>query len=463
MLKPVPLFGLGVAGKSVNVNAQERLNLYVQIEKDPEKNVTSIYNTPGLSYFQSLGSGPNRGIWQNGDYMYVVNSNTFYRVANDGTYVDKGTLLTSSGRVDITDNGLEIIVVDGQYGYIYNILADTFTQISDPDFPVCNTVTYLNGYFVVTKVDSGEFYISGLYDGTSWDALDFATAESDPDNLVRVMAENGQLILFGKKTTEFWGDSGAQDFPFSRVGASAIEWGLAARWSACKFMDSLMFLRKNRLGQVQICRMQGYVANPVSTPELEYVISQYSNLSNATAFTYMISGNPFYQINFDDVSWLYNGQSDSWSKLESGGSRHRAEMQINYLDTSYVTDYEDGRIYTFSQDVYTDDGEPIVREMICRHQSAGESVKFGQLWIEMETGVGLQSGQGSDPQIMMSVSRDGGHTWGPEVWRSMGAVGKYRTRCIWNRCGISRDWLYKFRISDPVKTVFVAAWAKYGG
>ena len=78
----------------------------------------------------------------------------------------------------------------------------------------------------------------------------------------------------------------------------------------------------------------------------------------------------------------------------------------------------------------------------------------------MEAGVGLQMGQGRDPQIMLQVSKDGGHEWGNEQWRGFGAVGKYIARAKWNRLGRARDWLCRFRITDPVKTVFIAAWGR---
>lgn len=463
-MKPVPLFGLGVSGKSVNVSAQRRLNLYCQIEKDPEKNVVTMYPTPGLVSSTNFGSSPVRGMWTKGDYIYAVHGDKLYSVDNAGAYVHLGTLNSNSGRVDMCDNGTQIIMVDGADGYIWDTSSDTFDQIVDADWPGADTVTFINGYFVVSQPDTAKFYISALYDGLSWDALEFSSAESDPDNLVRVFSDNGQLILFGSKTTEFWGDSSAVDFPFTRVGSSAIEWGLAARWSLTKFDNSLMFLRKNRLGQTQVCKMQGYTAVPVSDVELDYEISQYGQVGNATAFSYMNSGHPFYQITFPSVgkTWLYDGQSDSWSELQSSDGRHRAELQTQYLDQSYVSDYENGKIYTFDQNAYTDDGAPIVREFISRHQNPGVLMRVGQIWLEMEGGVGLVSGQGDDPMVMMQISRDGGHTWGAEVWRSIGAIGNYGTRAVFNRVGLARDWLYKFRVSDPVKTVFVGAWGRYG-
>jgi len=463
MLKNVPVFGIGNVGKSVNVCAQKRLNLFVEIQKDPEANGLSLFPTPGLLAFVSLGANPARGYYQKGDFQYVVNGGALYRVSNDGTTSNLGALLTTGGRVDITDNGTQMLIVDGAYGYIYNFNTLAFVQITDPDFPGATTCTFLNGYFVVTKPDSGQFNISALYDGLSWDALDFATAESSPDNLVRVIADNGQLVLFGESTTEFWGDSGAADFPFARIGASAIEWGLAARWSLAKFDNSLIFLRKNRLGQVQVAVLNGYQADAASNPEMDYVFSQYAAVSNASGYSYMKSGHAFYQINFPTPgeSWLYDGLSNAWSELQSDGGRHFGEIQINYLNGSYVSDYRNGNLYKLDENTYTDNGLPIAREIISRHQKTGQPSTISQLWLEMEAGVGLQTGQGEDPQIMMSISRDGGHTYGSENWTSFGRIGKYRHRAVWNRLGQARDFLVKFRITDPVKTVFVAAWARY--
>jgi hypothetical protein len=464
VLKPIPLFGLGVSGKSVDVSAQERLNLYCELQTDPETNTLAIYGTPGLVSVANYGSYPARGAYAMGDFRYFVFGNALWKEANDGTKTNLGALVTSTGFVSMVDNGTQIMIVDGTSGYIYNTVTLAFVEITDPNFLGGNTVTFMNGYFIVSVPNSGKFQISALYDGLAWDALDFATAESNPDDLVRVIANNGQLLLLGDLVTEFWGDSGAADFPFARVGGSAIEWGLAARWSLAKFDNSLIFLRKNRMGAVQVCTLNGYNATPVSTPELDYILGNYAAVSDATAFSYMISGHPFYQINFPtaNASWLYDGQSNSWSKLQSGTGRHRADIQIQYLTGFYVTDYENGFVYRLDQSVYTDNGTPIIRELICRHQPTGDYSKFGQLWLEFESGVGLVSGQGTAPQVMMQISRDGGHTWGAELWRTMGRMGMYRARAIWNGLGRARTWTFKFRISDPVRVALVSAWGKYG-
>jgi len=465
VIRNIPLFGMGLGGKSPNVNDQLLTNLYREIQPEGDKYRMAIYPTPGLSLFANMGADPIRGWWQVGDLIYAVNRNQLYSINNAGVITALGTLLTSTGRVDMSDNGTQVIVVDGTYGYTYNTSTLTFAQITDVDFPGADTVTFLGGYFIVSKPNSGQFYLSGLYDGTTWDALDFATAESNPDNLIRVFADGGQLMLLGDKTTESWGNNGATDFPFAIIGGASSEWGLAARWSLTKFDNSVMFLRKNRLGQVQIARQAGYSSIAVSTPELDSRINAYSSVSDATAFAYMLDGHSFYQINFPTAgeSWLYDGLSNAWQKVQSDTGRHRANLQINFIDQPYVADYENGNIYRFSKDEYSDNGAPIVREMTCRHVMTGDWSIFEELWVEMEAGVGLSTGQGEDPKVMLQVSKDGGHTWGNELWAPIGRIGEYRTRSAWRRLGRARDWLFRLRVTDPVKTVFVNAWGRISG
>lgn len=157
---------------------------------------------------------------------------------------------------------------------------------------------------------------------------------------------------------------------------------------------------------------------------------------------------------------MYDGQSKAWSKLTSSAGRDKAEIAVQLLGNIYATASDSGKLYRLDPDVYTSDGETIEREFITRHQSGGDYLHIPEMWLEMEPGVGLQTGQGSDPQIMLQISKDGGKTYGNELWRSFGAVGKYLTRARWTNLGRARDWIFKFRVTDPVKTVFIAAWGR---
>lgn len=82
-----------------------------------------------------------------------------------------------------------------------------------------------------------------------------------------------------------------------------------------------------------------------------------------------------------------------------------------------------------------------------------------RLELIMQTGVGLTTGQGSDPQVMLQLSTDWGHTWGPERWMSAGPMGQYARRVFWQQCGQVRAGGYvRIVVSDPVRWALLDCW-----
>lgn len=455
------LFGISQFGKSLNVTAQDRLNCYLEVQPGDDRARVAIYGTPGLDLFTSFGDTPIRGIYQRTDFLYVVHRGTFYQVNNAGVKTAKGTIGTTSGKVYMSDNGIQLMLTDGSAGYIYDFVLDTLVQITDLDYPGAQTIAWQDGYFIVNPPNTNQFYVSDLYDGLVWNALDFASAESNPDNIIAIWADNSSIYLFGANTTEFWTNSGAVDFPYTKISGGATEWGCAAVNSICKYDNTLAFLAKNRMGEVIIARMSGNLPQRISNPELEYIINNYSSVADCSTFAYMLGGHPMLQVNFPTAmaSWLYDGLTNCWSRLQSKDiGRHRAEMGINYLDKIMVTDFENGNLYRLNPNSYTDNGEEIAFEITTKHTESDDlRIIVDKLQLDMETGVGLVTGQGDNPQVMMSISKDNGHTYGTEQWCTMGAIGTFKTRAIWRRLGQARDWVFKFRITDPVKRVILGA------
>jgi hypothetical protein len=265
------------------------------------------------------------------------------------------------------------------------------------------------------------------------------------------------LYLFGEVSTEFWTNTGDIDFPFSRISGGATEWGCAAVDSIVKYDNSLAFLARNKMGEVFVARMAGYQPNRISTPELEYIINNYSAVEDCVSYSYMLGGHPMLVMNFPtgNQTWLYDGLSNAWSELQDfEGNRHIAELGTNFINKIIVTDYENGNLYRLSPEAYTDNGDPIYFELISRHVSNDDTrITIDKMQLDMETGVGTATGQGSNPQIMLAISKDGGHEYGTEQWVPFGAIGNYKARAIWRRLGQARDFTFKFRISDPVKRV----------
>jgi hypothetical protein len=173
-----------------------------------------------------------------------------------------------------------------------------------------------------------------------------------------------------------------------------------------------------------------------------------------------MDGHSFYQLNFSDASYLYDDMTKSWSRVTSGtfGSRHYANLRLAFAQQPYVVDYRNGNIYLLDKTNYTDNGDVQQFEITSKHIfNAGNEISVNELSVEIEAGDGLATGQGSDPQIMASWSKDGGRTWGNEIWCTLGKIGEYRKRATWRNLGRARDWAFKFRISDPIPRKLVSA------
>ena len=450
-----PLFSTGQKGRSVHYSAQRRLNLYCEIKREGDRSQLSYHSTPGLTLFGSFGDEPVRGADTMGNLIYAVHRGTLYSVNNAAVKTALGTLTTTTGRVDVTNNGTDIMVVDGTNGYIWD--GATFTTITAGSFPdTVNTCDFLGGRFLYDSNGTGLFGVSASYDGLTYDGTEVATAESFPDDLVRVFVDHGEAILFGQSSTEFWGLSASVDFPLQAISGAVVEVGLAARWSVARLSNSVAFLGKNREGEVSVLQMAGYAPQRISNDEMEYIINKYTTVTDAQAFSYKSSGHSFYQLNFPAAakSWLFDLSTGIWSELEydSKGMRHRANFGVDFLQKTIVFDYENGNMYKLDPDVFTDNGVDIVRELIGRHIFDENEISISRLWLDIETGLG------ADPQAMLAVSKDGGHKYSAERWTSLGAVGEYTKRAIWRVLGQAYDWVIKIRISGATRCTISGAW-----
>jgi hypothetical protein len=466
----IPVFGLGMAAKSPFVTAKLMQNMYAEQRTSntagqSEKSVLVGFQTPGLNLFADFGAPIPRGgqELESTNLAYVVVGGTFYEVNNAGTYTSRGTLLTTSGRVSMADNGTQILIVDGTYGYLFVPATLAFTQITDPGFPTSPvTATFLSGRFSVNSLGSGRFYYSAMYDGLTWPALNFQNAETNPDPVAAMWASNGQLIPLGTRSMEFWGNSGALDTPFTQIVGTATEWGIAAVWSAAKFDNSFACLVRNRTGQAMVAKIAGYLPQKISNPDLDSIINGYANIADATALSFMLGGHPMYVISFPSAgaSWMYDGSTGAWTQLKSFGmSLYRGAFAFSFLGNIIVADNSVGRLYKLTASALTENGASIERMLISETIADPDldRLEVNKFRVDIQVGSGTTSGQGVNPQIGLSVSRDNGKTYGSEMWRSMGALGDYGLTIDWENLGTARNFVFKLRVTDPIPFVLASA------
>lgn len=445
--------------RSPTVSAERLVNLYAEVSPQNARTIQALYGTPGLVTFGTYGSGPLRAAILMGDYLYVASGNTVYRVASDGTSTACTGAIFPAGLVTMATNGTQIaLVVSPSYGYV--ITGTSCSPITDPDFPGATSVTYIDGYFVFTgPTGTGRFFISSLGDGNNYDALEFATAEGDPDPAIRAFADHRELLIFGTKTIEVWQDTGGADFPFSRVDGAFIERGCAATGSPAKADNTTYWLGDDRI----IYKMNGYVPARISTYAVEEIIRKMTTVSDAIGWTYAQDGHTFYVLKFPTAgrTFAFDASNGLWHERQSGTGL-LGDWRINFgvaaFDRILVGDQWSGALFSLDLDTYTEAGN-VIRSVVetppAASADSNNRVSIAGYEIVFEMGVGLLSGQGVDPQVALSWSDDDGATWSAERWRSLGARGKHQRRARWLRLGAFRSRIFRAVITDPVKRVVV--------
>ena len=476
-MRTIPLFGTGIRAISDIVTRQRRLNCLYDIRKDQDRSAVVLLGTPGSTLWATLPKSPIRGWHVIGTTMYVVAGDTLYSVNTAGSYTALATGVSGSGRVEFADNSIQLIIVTGGPGYVYTVATGVLTAITATFFPTGTTsVIFLNGRFVVNKPNTREFYVSALLDGLVWTYLGslpiLGTKENSSDLLVRVGNLNGALVLWGQQSTEFWQDVGTLPLPYQRINGATQSWGLAADLSSVEVSNTYIFLGYAPDGGISVIRLNGFLPEEISDSDLNTLFSSFSRVDDAVAFTYSAYGHPIYQITFptENRSFAYDTKTSIWHEAQTGvaeQARHFAQYGITFNGRNYTTDVSTGNIYELNVDVYTDAGAAIKRQVVTRHvRNQGNQFNISELFLDFETGVGLSGtvpAAGVNPQAMLRISRDGGHTFGNERWVPIGKLGEFYTRVVLRRLGSARDFVVQITVVDIVKFVLASGSAEIEG
>ena len=334
---------------------------------------------------------------------------------------------------------------------------------TDGAFQGANVVDIVDNYFVYNNPNTQQWAASNILSPVTY-GLSYASKFTGPDNLVSVIVDHGQVYLLGETTSEVWSDVGTFPFAFQRIPGSSTQHGIAAQFSVARLGNSFAYLSKNNRGQAEIVQMNGYFPQRISTHAVENsLVNQY--IEDAIAYTYQQEGHEVYVISFPtiDLTWCYDVATQMWHKwlwVDSNNTyhRHRSNCAANFQNMVLVGDWQNGNIYEVDPNNYTDNGGEIRRLRRCPHLVTDlQRQYFEEMQIQFQPGVGLSTGQGSDPQAMLRWSNDGGSTWSNEHWVTIGKIGKYKNRAIWRRLGQARDRIFEVSVSDPIKAVIVSA------
>jgi hypothetical protein len=459
------------------MSGQECVNYFLRPFPDTEGGGFALVGSPGLEEFCDTGTGSAiRGQLATTNYNYVVSNKSFFKVSMAGTATEigSGTIVSSSGAISMATNGVDVTFVDQSGGgYVYDIELDTLSAIGDADFPGGNNIVYISGYYFVNRTGTQEIHQSAWNDGTSWPGY-FDSAGQVSDIIVDMIEDHGELIVIGKLSTEVWYNAGLAGFILARRQGAFLEQGSPSPFTAYKANNAFYFLGQDKNGTGQVFQSLGLQLSTVSTPAIEYQISQFSNLSKVIGFCYEQIGQTFYALIFpdDDKTFIYDTGNQVWHERSSiltipgttitKNGRWRANNHQVFNGDNIVGDFENGKLYKLKLGDYDEDGVRIIstrKSPIIRKNQDRITIK--ELQILCEPGVGITTGDDSDedPHFMLSWSTDGGFDFGNEIPIKIGEKGEYANRAITPPLGQGRNWVLNLVDSSKTKKVIVGAFA----
>lgn len=451
-------------------NAQRCVNLYPEINPQDTKPPVPIthYMRPGkrlVGIPPALGVG--RGVYTatNGD-LYVVINNILYFVDDNFAFAAVGDVGAGTSVVSMADNGEdvgdEMVVVDGSSnGWVVTLSTRAFAPVSDPTgtFVGSNRVDYLSGFFLFNAPDTPYWYTS-LQNSVSFNALDVASKSSYADNIATLGVRQREVWLIGAQTsTEPWYLSGAADFAFEAVSSSFVPYGCIAKYSMASIDASLLWLSQDLKGKGIVVQSEGYQAKRISTHAIEDEFSKYPTLTDAVAGSYQVEGHTFYVLHFPtaDKTWAYDLSTRQWAEqtwLDNNGVEHcdRARFYTHAHGRIIGQDWETGVLYELSNEVFQDNGAPILCRRGFPHvvNEMRRMTHWG-LTVDVQGGT-VEDGQ-EDPQIGMRYSDDRGKTWSDPDYQPFGKIGEYEASPYYPSLGMARDRVYEVMWAENIKAV----------
>ena len=439
----LPAVGQSYNHSDLPLSAQVTSNWFPEINNETTRNVT-LQPFPGATLFATVGTGDDRGMTEWNGTIYKVTGDSLYSVSASGSSNKIGAIY-GTGRCTFPASSYFLVIVSSGRVYRYN--GNVLTENTDSDLESPDYGAYLNNQWIYQGAEA-RFCVSDAGLPGSINALNYASAESDGDALIRPYTYNQLLYLFGEKTIETWYNSGTGSPPFDRVQGGILQKGLGAADSVSHNDDYIYFLGDDRF----VYQMRGIQAQVISSIPMSRAFQEYGGVSDGIGFCYSILGQRFYQLNVAGKTWVYNESSGGWFELTIRNT------QTPYPATSYLYSNgehliaEGGKILRLDTSSGLYNGLPMVRERITGLISGellGQDFIGSRLFMSRcEIIIKGSPPLGDAPQIMLSWSDDAGYTWSNERIIDCGELGNYTFKAVAHQLGMFCERVLKIRISD---------------
>lgn len=461
--------------QSVVSDAERTVNWYVeQLESQYAANRFALYPCPGFSPFVSAGQITEQGVralkaitTNTGTRVFAVVGSAFYELFMDGTATKRNSALAMSVdafQATISYNGAsggQLLITSGSNGYLFALSTNTFSQIAFLT-GIATMGAMSNGIFLAFNQATGIVQFSNINDGSTWPALNNFARSLRPDPWqAMVIGPDFKPWFIGTETSEIWGFFGTTTNPFAPLVGAVIPYGTTAPWSVHTADDQIKWLSQTSLGNGIFVTASGWKPERISTHATAFQWSNFqrsSTIADAECFPYQDQDHPFSVMNFASANstFVTDGATNQWHErgyFSSGAYQvGKARVHCFAWGKHLVGDRATATISTMDITLTTESDGSVIRRM---RQAPGlinehRFIRYPRLELLIESGLGTQTGQGSNPKIAMQYSDDGGHTWSDERLCSAGRAGDFTNQVYWDRNGVSRHRVFRVICTDPI-------------
>ena len=452
--------------QSAIADAEQLVNWFTEPIQSPFAPVeTALYPTPGtVAWLVATGVGC-RAVFAMGTRAFAVMGTDFIELFATGTYTVRGTVLQDQYPATISYNGPtggQLLVTSGTNAYLFVLSSNAFSTVLTGEATMGGMI---NSRFLAFNIVTGRVRASALNDGATWDGLVYFQRGQAPDPWQCMIVRAPEIWLFGEQTFEVWYDAGNFPQPFAPIPGAFGHFGIVSPFAGAIVGDTMTWVSRDRDGAGRIVAARGFSPQTISNYAVDTALAGYaraSTINDAEVLVYSMEGHQFANFTFPSGrgTWTHDfsmpgawHERGSWIAAEHRFGAWAPRVHGYAFGKHLVGDRGTGTIAYLDSTVGTNADGSVIRRLRIPPPlwaSSQQRLVVDQLEVYAEAGLGLTSGQGSDPQMMLRCSGDG-KTWSTERMASAGKKGEYRKRLRWSRCGAT-DKLFvpEITVTDPI-------------
>lgn len=466
--------------QSVLADIERTVNFYTEkVESPAAPTGAALFPTPGQSVFVGFTAGitdvGTRALFSMNGRCFAIVGGGFYELFSTQVAIKRGTVAQDTNPATICangPNGNQLGITSGGNWYNYDLGTNTLTQVA----ALTGKATMggmKDGFFLCFNVLTGTVFVSNINDGTTWTTVtQFFQRTIAPDPWRAMVVGNPYIYMLGEQTSEAWYNAGNSPQPFAPILSSFMQHGTPAPFAAQMAEDALVFLSRDKNGQGLVMAARGYVPQPLSNYAVETAIQRYartSTINDAELMVYQDQGHLFGVFGFPsgNATWAtdVNGgalwhERGTWNAPNDAYDAWHPRVHCYAFGLHLVGDRGTGNINSMDVATGTEADGSIIRRLRIGPPlwaASEQRLQIDRFQLQVDPGLGLPSGQGSDPKVMLRCTTNG-QTWSHERQASAGALGQYGRRVYWTRLGSSTKlWAPEISVSDPIPWRFTGA------